>query len=166
LGYNVVAIPGPAAFLTALVASGLPTDSFCFLGFVNNKKNKLINYKTLPATLIFYEAPHRLLKTLKTLEVELGDREVVVARELTKKFETYYFGRLSNIVSKIEKLKGEFVILVAPATVEEQISQEFFSLEIERLREKKIRDSEIKEIIKEKYNLSRNQLYDLFLKKK
>lgn len=118
-GIPVEALPGPSAFVTALAASGLPAESFSFLGFLPPKssarKKALKNLAERHETLIFYESPYRLLKTLQEMKETLGDREAVAARELTKKFEEYVRGKLSHVIAEFSKKKilGEFVILVA-----------------------------------------------------
>jgi 16S rRNA (cytidine1402-2'-O)-methyltransferase len=119
----VVPIPGASAFLAALVASGLPTDSFRFSGFLPSKvgqRRKLLeSFKVSPRTQVFYEAPHRLLETLADVVAILGeDRHVVVAREVTKIHEEFLRGRARDILQKFEKrgtVKGEITLLIAKA---------------------------------------------------
>jgi len=119
-GFGVISIPGANAALTALAASGLPTDRFCFVGFLNHKKTKkqkeLKLLADLECTLIFYEAPHRLLETLNLIHTIFGNREIVVARELTKKHEEYFRGKVKDIISEMDQIKGEFVLIVKGAT--------------------------------------------------
>ena len=116
-GIKVESIPGASAFLCALSVSGLPTDRFVFEGFMpiksGQRKNKLLSLKGEKRTVIFYESPHRLLKTLEAIESALGDVEIVVARELTKKFEEVVRGRARKIIEHFsaKKVLGEFVIL-------------------------------------------------------
>lgn len=118
-GIDVISIPGPTAFLTALVVSGLPTDKFFFLGFVPQKEGKkfelLNNCKLLSinCTLIFYESPYRLLNTLLVIQSVFGNIDVVIGRELTKMFEEIKRGKVTELLLdfKNKKLKGEFVIL-------------------------------------------------------
>ncbi|MDD5341518.1 MAG: 16S rRNA (cytidine(1402)-2'-O)-methyltransferase [Patescibacteria group bacterium] len=111
-------IPGACAAISALSISGLPTDKFVFYGFLPHKKGKetilkeIINNKF---TSVFYESTHRILKTLNKLkELGLGDKQVVVCRELTKKFETIYRGNIEEVLNKLEKdvTKGEFVVVI------------------------------------------------------
>lgn len=119
---NVVALPGASAFTTALVASGLPTNSFLFVGFLNYKKTQkekeLNKLKDYPETLIFYESPHRIVETLKLIEYVLGNRRVVIARELTKKYEEYIRGNISDVLKTNFTLKGEFVVIVEGANID------------------------------------------------
>ena len=102
-GIRVEPLPGASAFLAALVISGLPTDRFVFEGFFpvksGQKRAKLLSLKDEDRTVIFYESPHRFLKTLETLKETLGDIEIVVARELTKKFEEVLRKKVSGMIS-------------------------------------------------------------------
>ncbi len=116
-GVEVVPIPGASAVTTALCASGLPTDKFLYLGFLPVKKGRQTIFKKIAEsehTVVFYESPHRLRKTLEQLEEFLTtDARVVVAKELTKIYETYYRGTLSEVLSSIpEKPKGEYVVMI------------------------------------------------------
>ena len=112
------ALPGPCAFLTALVLSGLPVNRFTFEGFAplkeGAKKKWLQSLKEETRTVIFYESPHRLLKTLRAMKEVLGDVPVVVARELTKKFEEVSRATLSAQIHHFsnKKIQGEFVVLL------------------------------------------------------
>ncbi len=116
-GIPVTAIPGAAAFLAALVISGLPTNRFVFEGFLPVKKGRKTRLEALAdeeRTIVLYESPHRLIRTLKDLYAVLGDRRVAVARELTKKFEEVIRTRLSEAIAEFEnrKIRGEFVLIV------------------------------------------------------
>jgi len=119
-GVQVSPIPGPAAFLASLSASSLPTDSFLFLGFLPPKKGQrrkvLENWKSIPLTLVCYEAPHRIIETLEDIEEILGPRQVVLARELTKIHEEFVRGTPSEVTGALAKqssLRGEMTLLVA-----------------------------------------------------
>ncbi len=114
---SVESIPGPSALLAALVSSGLPTDRFIFEGFLPHKKGrikKILNIKDQKATIIYYESPYRLFKTLNQLFDLLGDRQAVVARELTKIHEEIKRGTISSLLKEFKntKVKGECVILI------------------------------------------------------
>ena len=114
---RVESVPGASAFLTALVSSGLPTDRFIFEGFLPQKKGrkgKLVKIKDIDATIIFYESPNRLQRTLKDILEYIGDRPATVGRELSKKYEEVMRGKVSDILSHftINKPKGEFVIII------------------------------------------------------
>ena len=115
---QIVPIPGVSAMATALSVAGLPTDSFLFLGFVPRKtvsrKNFLDKLKTLECTLIFYESPFRVVGLLEDIHTVMGNRSVVIARELTKKFEEFIRGPIEDILPTLPNrtMKGEFTILV------------------------------------------------------
>ncbi|MBU1394127.1 MAG: 16S rRNA (cytidine(1402)-2'-O)-methyltransferase [Gammaproteobacteria bacterium] len=120
-GFNVIPLPGPCAAITALSASGLPSDRFSFEGFLPSKEkaraDKLLAQKEDPRTLIFYESPHRIEHSLTTMvEVLGGDRHVVMAREVTKTFETFLSGPVSEVLATVStdpnQQKGEIVLMV------------------------------------------------------
>lgn len=119
-GFRVESVPGPCAMVTALTASGLSTEEFHFIGFLPHKsgqrRNQLEKLKSMEGTLVFYESPYRILKMLTELAEIYPGREIVLARELTKKFEEYLRGTPSELLAKLEKraIKGEFVVLVGP----------------------------------------------------
>lgn len=115
---RVIPIPGPSAFLAALVASGLPLDRFVFEGFLPPRKgrtSRITSYQSEDRTIILYESPHRILRTLADLRRILGDRYAVIGRELTKTFEEIVRGRLGSLELHFQtgKIKGEFVLLIA-----------------------------------------------------
>lgn len=120
-GVPVVPIPGPCAFVSALCASGMPSDSFLFAGFLPPKasarKNFFERHRDFGRTLIFYESPHRIEKFVDdALEVFGPERTVCVAKEISKVFERFFVGKLSDVARdlKASSLKGEFVVIVAP----------------------------------------------------
>jgi len=115
----VVPVPGPSAMIAALIAAGLPTDEFFFAGFLPSKSNarraRLAMLQSIPGTLIFYEAPHRLAATLKDAYEILGEREAAVARELTKLHEELRRGKLSELAADYAEkadIRGEIVLLI------------------------------------------------------
>ncbi len=116
---NLIPIPGPSAIITALVVSGLPCDRFVYEGFLahrsGRKKKKLLSLVNEERTMVFYEAPTRVLATLKLILEIFGERECVVGRELTKKFEEVIRGKVSEVIKKLEernRIKGEIVIIL------------------------------------------------------
>jgi len=118
-GVRVVPVPGASALITALVASGMPTDEFFFGGFLparsGARRARLTELRLFPATLIFYEGPHRIAATLKDAYEILGEREAVVARELTKMHEEIARGRLSELAERFsspENARGEMVLII------------------------------------------------------
>ncbi len=112
-------IPGPSAVITALCASGMPTDKYLYLGFLPVKKGRQTLFKKMaesPYTVVFYESPHRLRKTLEQLSDFIpADAKVVVAKELTKIYENYYRGNLKEVLDQLpESIKGEYVVMIKP----------------------------------------------------
>jgi 16S rRNA (cytidine1402-2'-O)-methyltransferase len=125
-GVTVTPIPGPTAAVTALVASGLPADSFLFLGFLPRQQKArraaLAAVAELPFTLVLYEAPHRILALLSDIIARLGDRQVAVGRELTKLYEEIWRGRAAEALAHFGsgKIRGEFTLVVAGAPAQVQ----------------------------------------------
>jgi 16S rRNA (cytidine1402-2'-O)-methyltransferase len=117
-GFRIEPIPGPSASITALAVSGLPTERFIFEGFLPKKQGKkvkrLSELKNETATIIIYESPYRVIKTLEDIKENLGDRQVAVCRELTKKFEEVIRGKAGDVLEKLKnrKIKGEVVVVV------------------------------------------------------
>jgi 16S rRNA (cytidine1402-2'-O)-methyltransferase len=138
-GHRISPIPGPCAPIAALVASGLPTDHFLYLGFlprkINERKQTLEKIISLPYTLVILEAPHRLLKTLTFLYQILGNRKLVIARELTKLYEEFWRGDLAQAVDTFsaEAPRGEITILIEGAPQSPQLWDEARLLEAIRL---------------------------------
>lgn len=123
LEIRIVPIPGPNAGATLLSVSGIPADQYLFLGYLPKKKGRATMLRRLPTTdyrlpLVFYESPHRLVRTLTDLHQSLGDRPVVIGRELTKQFEEIWWGSLEEaIVSwSAKKIRGEFVLVIGLGT--------------------------------------------------
>ncbi|MCU7555475.1 16S rRNA (cytidine(1402)-2'-O)-methyltransferase [Alteromonas sp. ASW11-19] len=136
-GIPVVALPGPCAAITALSASGLPTDRFLFDGFLPVKMQarsaalEVIRERTF--TSVFYEAPRRILDTVKAMDEHFADRHIVIAKEISKAFETYVSGTPAEVVEWLQAdtvhQKGEFVVMVAPAPApDEELPPEALSL--------------------------------------
>lgn len=119
-GFRVESVPGPSALVAALTASGLPTEEFHFIGFLAHKsgqrRKKLEALKAIAGTLVLYESPYRIEKLLNELNEVFPNHQVVLARELTKKFEEFLRGTASELLEVLKKrsLKGEFVVMVAP----------------------------------------------------
>ncbi len=116
-GVEVIPIPGASALLAAVVAAGLPSDRFTFEGFLPRKKGRQTRFKALaldPRTIVLYESPHRVARTLRDIAEHMGDRDVVIAREITKKFEEFIRGTVSEIREQLDtrSIKGEVVIMI------------------------------------------------------
>lgn len=125
VGITVTVIPGVSASLTALVGSGIPSNNFTFTGFLNSKdkkrKEEIENLKHKEETLILYEAPHRIKETLEILNEVMPNRLIVLARELTKRYEEYLRGTPSEILEVVNELKGEMVLIISGCSKEEQV---------------------------------------------
>ena len=116
-GYNVIALPGACAFVPALVASGISSEHFTFYGFLSSKVKKMYDELEMLSnseyTLIFYEAPHRIIRTLNAMLEVFGDRYISISREISKLHESVFIGTISEAINTID-VKGEFVIVVSP----------------------------------------------------
>ena len=171
-GIQIVPLPGAAALATVLSASGLPTDHFLFEGFLPAKKSerraKLQGLREVAATLVFYEAPHRLNETLSDIEQILGAREIVVAREVSKVHEEFLRGKVSEVIGQLadREVKGEITVVVHGSTGETQVSQEQLRREIRRLTEGQMGVKEISELLGERYGISKREVYRLALESK
>lgn len=117
---KIIPIPGPNAATTALSASGFPADNFVYLGFPPHKKGRqtfFVNVGKIDKTIVFYESKHRIMKALEELKElsQLGDRQIMIARELTKQFETIYRGTVEEVTLKLKSgnVLGEFVVVIS-----------------------------------------------------
>lgn len=114
--YNVIGLPGATAVIPALITSGINPMPFLFYGFLNNKtvkrKKELEALKYLDYTIIFYEAPHRILDMLSDVLEVMGNRKVSISREISKKYEEIYRGRIIDVIKELENVKGEFVVVI------------------------------------------------------
>lgn len=166
-GYNVVPVSGCSAFLNALVASGLVAQPFLFIGFLpsssSESKKKVQMYKDYPMTMVFYEAPHRIEKTLRILLEVFGNRRCTLARELTKLHEEFLRGTIEEILEVVNELKGEMVIVVEGNTMDPQeaVTEEVLLQKVEEYIEKGMKASmAVKEVSKET-GVSKNRIYEL-----
>ena len=119
LKYEVIPVPGPSALISAVSVSGFPTDKFSFLGFLPKSEGKrkeiILEYGKLHDTLVIYESPHRLLELLKQIKEVLGEREVFLAKDISKKREEFILQKVSKVIEELEKdekVFGEYVVLV------------------------------------------------------
>ena len=176
---EIIPIPGVSALITALVVSGLPTDKFVFEGFLPRKiKERKRYFKSIEneeRTIIFYEAPHRLKRALKDMLEILGDRKVVLARELTKMYEEIIRGKLSQILSKIDskEIKGEITLIVQGGIKKkENDSLDFLKNEcimqeyLKKLKNQGYSNKDIIKIAQEKLNIPKNLIYKKLLEMK
>ena len=167
---KVIPLPGPCAVITALSASGFSADSFLFCGFMSARENKrrkfMESLKDEERTIIFYESPMRFSDSLKTLQEVLGDREIVVARELTKIFEEVKRGKISEFIAEKIKLKGEITIIIqggkkAPvALTDEEIINKLKSFS--KNKRLSLRDA-VAEVVSQT-GISKKKVYDLALR--
>lgn len=161
---NVIALPGPNALLPAINMSGLSNEKFIFYGFLNSKqsiaKKELIDLKNQKYTIIFYESPHRIEKTLKLILEVFGDRNIALVREISKKFEEVIRDKISNIIELSKNIKGE-IVLVVEGNSEQQEEKDYEQLINNLIKNGYSKRDAIKEIA-DKYNISKNKLYNSF----
>ena len=168
---EICVLPGPCAAITALVASGLDTERFAFEGFLPREKKPLKKHLHSLAneerTMIFYEAPHRLLGTLQVIYEVLGERQIVLCRELSKKFEEIIRGKISEIIEKYEheEIRGEFVMLMEGKTVIQEEFSDILSLLPQMAQMMKDGNSrrQAAKILAERYGVSAKTIYDASL---
>ena len=169
---TVSPIPGVSAATAAMSVAGLPTDSFMFIGFAPKKKGKRLKFlaelSAAPRPLIFYESPKRILTLLEEIITRMGDRNAILAREMTKLHEEFIRGSVSEILKTLEsraEIKGECTLLVAGFEGKEALNAEEIMAEIKSALDKQQSGlSEIAKSIAQKYGLSKNKVYDLALK--
>jgi len=174
-GVEVVPIPGACAFVNALIASGMSSKEFTFIGFLSTNKRekteKLEEIKYDTRTIILYEAPHKLKVTLEAILEVLGDRKIVLARELTKIHEEFIRDNVSNILERIEEYRGEFVIIIEGSNESKKdvqtkslnelsLEEHYQYYEEQGLEKKEI----IKKIAKDR-NVNKNDIYQQFINK-
>jgi len=168
-GIQIIPIPGASALTAVLSASGLAADAFVFEGFPPPKRQErkawLRELESESRTIVFYEAPHRLKESLQDLFEILGDRELVLARELTKVHEEFIRGRLSQVMAEIDRrdVRGEIVLMVSGAEKQQHPPRDRLIAEIQKLKTKGIRIKEIAEVLGEKYAYSKREIYRLAL---
>ena len=168
---EIIPIPGACALINALIVSGFDTKQFSFYGFLPiNKKNRKAKFDELIKernTIILYEAPHKLLNTLKDIFKYLGNVNVVLAKEITKIHETFIRGKIKDIIDDIESVKGEFIIIIEPLEkennnldldVELSVNDLYIKYEKQGLEKKEI----IKKIAKDK-GVNKNEIYKRFI---
>lgn len=131
--FNVISLPGATAFVPALTMSGICPQPFLFYGFLNSKdskrKEELEKIKDNKYTMIFYEAPHRIAKTLNMMKDVFGNRNICLSREISKKYETIYRGKISEVLDILLEKQGEFVIVIEGAK-EEELSENLSIVEL------------------------------------
>ena len=166
-GFNVVSLPGATAFVPALTVSGLDSDRFLFYGFLNSKENirkkELNELRNLNYTIIFYESPHRIIKSLENMLDIFGNRKIIISREISKLNEEIFRGNISQAINYVENIKGEIVLVVEKNKNNDNIDYEILISEINKIvNEGKSTKDSINEISK-KYNVSKNILYNKYI---
>ncbi len=164
--YNVVSLPGATALIPALIMSGLSPQPFLFYGFLNNKEGKrkqeLSELKDIKATLIFYESPHRIEKTLNSIHETLGNRQISISREITKRYEEVYRGTVLEVLEQIKDAKGEMVI-VLEGNKEEKTYDNLTIIEHVNLYIKEgISSKEAIKIVAKERNIPKSQVYNTY----
>jgi len=169
-GHRVSPIPGPCALVAALSAAGLPTDRFLYVGFLpakrSGRKASLDLLSSEVATLVFYESPHRILESVRDIAEVLGSgREIVLGREITKTFETFYSGSVAEVLAELERdphgSRGEFVVMVRGAMAQAGNSKEA-TMDVDRVLRVLLAELPVKKVAKmaaELTGLSKNELY-------
>ena len=166
-GITVMALPGACAAITALSAAGLPTDRFLFCGFLPAKQQARVSaleaLVSEPATMVFYESPRRIMDTLQALITAFGDdREVVLAREISKQFETYLHGSASELLAQVQadanQQRGEMVLMIAGAKLDQQTIPSD-ALKLLQVLSAELPPKKAAKIVAGQYNLRPNDLY-------
>jgi 16S rRNA (cytidine1402-2'-O)-methyltransferase len=171
-GVSVVPVPGPSALLAVLSASGLPTDRFVFEGFLpakrGERREKLQALAAEKRTLVFYEAPHRIKDALADMLDIFGDRAAAIGREVTKLHEEFVRGRLSEALAALEakEPRGEMTLAVAGSTGERRPSESALEDEIDAMLSKGLRIKEIAEILGEKFDYPKKEIYRMTLERR
>ncbi len=169
-GHRVSPIPGPCALVAALSVAGLPTDRFLYVGFLPAKRSgrraSLEVLSSEVATLVFYESPHRIMESVRDIADVLGsDREIVLGREITKTFETFYSGSVADVLAELERdphgNRGEFVVMVRGAAAQAG-SEAAATMDVDRMLRVLLAELPVKKVAKmasELTGLSKNELY-------
>ncbi|MCI5744661.1 MAG: 16S rRNA (cytidine(1402)-2'-O)-methyltransferase [Erysipelotrichaceae bacterium] len=167
-GFNVVVVNGPSALIHSVIASGFETNHFYFYGFLDPQKGKRIkeleSLKDFPHTMIFYQSPHKILACLNDMLEVLGDRQICVCRELTKKFEEFIRGSISEIIPICETFKGEMVVVVKGNDKEEikEVSLDDLLNKVDELIKNNLSKSDaIKQVAKEN-QVDKKKLYQYY----
>ena len=170
-GIKVTPIPGPCAVTASLVGSGLASDKFFFIGFLPNKKNQRINtlnkYEKVNSLLIFYESAKRIKETINDMFSIFGNRKCVIARELTKYYETFYRGDLIKFKNIKENLKGEITIIISPPENKKKEISNIDNVEIKKIisfTKKKLSTKDLSELLSIIYKKPKKIFYTKLIK--
>lgn len=161
--FNVIGLPGPTALIPALISSGINPSPFLFYGFLNAKEGKrtqeLDYLKKLPYTMIFYEAPHRIGDTLKTIMEVFGDRHICLCREISKLYEEMIRGKISEILPRMGEIRGELVLVVEGNTESEDYSSLTIQEHIQLYLEDGMSEKEALKKVAVERNLPKSVIY-------
>ena len=170
---QIVPIPGACALINALIASGLDTKQFVFYGFLpldkKLRQEKFEDIEKQNKTIIFYEAPHRLVKTLEELNKRFGNIDIVIAKELTKIHEEFFRGKISEIINILNEPKGEYIILLDLNKEDEEENSEIENMteeeQYEFYEKQGLSKKEIIKTIAKNKNVNKNEIYQMFIDK-
>jgi 16S rRNA (cytidine1402-2'-O)-methyltransferase len=169
-GLRVIPIPGASAVISAVAASGLPTDSFLFMGFLPRKQaerqKRLVDVATQPATLVMYEAPHRLIRALNDIMHVLGDRRIAVCREMTKVYEEIFRGIVSEALVYFERPKGEFTLVLEGWTAVMNDGDSDLRARIQEMKKDGMKVKDAVNIIAQETDLKRRDIYRAWIENK
>jgi 16S rRNA (cytidine1402-2'-O)-methyltransferase len=167
-GISISPVPGPSALVAALSASGLSMEPFAFEGFLppkrKERREKFHSLRAEARTLVFYEAPHRLKETLEDIGAIFGNREMVLAREISKVHEEFLRGSALDLIAQLadRDVRGELTLVIAGAT-EEPPAAEAIMAEIRKLKAAGMRVKEIAALLGEKYSVAKREVYRMVL---
>lgn len=161
--YNVIGLPGATAFVPALIMSGINPNKFLFYGFLDSKKSQkkkeLEELKSIKYTIIFYESPYRVIETLLLIKEIMGNRNISVSREISKKYEEIYRGTIDDVLSELVEPKGEFVIIVEGNKEEKSYDNIDILSHVKALVLDGISEKEAIKTVAKLHNLEKNEVY-------
>ena len=162
-GYNVIGLPGATAFVPALIMSGINPNKFLFYGFLDSKKSQkkkeLEELKSIKYTIIFYESPYRVIETLLLIKEIMGNRNISVSREISKKYEEIYRGTIDDVLSELVEPKGEIVIIVEGNKEEKSYDNIDVLSHVKALVLDGISEKEAIKTVAKLHNLEKNEVY-------
>lgn len=169
-GYNVVTLPGATAFVPALASSGINPSPFLFYGFLNSKeikrKKELQELKDVKYTIIFYESSHRIIETINNIWEIMGNRKLSISREISKKYEQIYRGTCEEILSELNEIKGEFVIVVEYSNVENEYSNLSIKDHVNRYINEGYKTMDAIKVVSKERNIPKSEVYNEYHKEK
>ena len=167
-GYNVIPLPGANALIPALIASGVNPSPFMFYGFLNSKKSKrekeLENLKNYPVTIIFYEAPHRIIEMLKSIRNVCGERRISVSREISKLYEEIYRGTVSEVIEELNsnEIRGEFVVVVEGSNKEVSFDSMSIEEHVNMYMEEGLSEKDAMKKVAKDRNTTKSEIYKIY----